>query len=302
MHRRNARFGYKKRLSAAILLSGALLLGASGCQPGQAEQSPEPETPTQAPISTPTQPTVAPVTPEAPEIFDAGAPSGGKADPESPKPEDPEASTEPEETEAPEPEETAPPADELPECGKVPQRDEPVDDSWFDDAAFLGNSLVDGFRLYSGLTNCDIFASTSMTVLGVDSLLSQMALNQYGKVYILLGINEIGFEPDYFGDIYSDMLDKIVAQQPDADIYIMGLSPVSAYKSSTDSVFTMDRVRSYNEELLALAEERGFYYIDLCEALAGEDGYLPSEVTTDGVHFAAGHYAIWRDYLKNHYM
>ncbi|MCD8255374.1 MAG: hypothetical protein LUC36_07540, partial [Oscillospiraceae bacterium] len=31
---------------------------------------------------------------------------------------------------------------------------ERVDDEWFDDAAFLGNSLVEGFRMFSGLTNC----------------------------------------------------------------------------------------------------------------------------------------------------
>lgn len=179
---------------------------------------------------------------------------------------------------------------------------ESVDDAWFSDAAFLGNSLVDGFRLFSGLTTCDVYAATSMTVLGADKLIEQMSAEQYGKVYILLGINEIGFDADYFKGIYADMLDAIREQQPDADIYIMSLTPVSEQKSTTDSTFSMDRIRLYNEKLLELAEEKSCYYIDLIEALADDTGYLPATATADGVHFAASHYQVWLEYLRTHHV
>ena len=203
-----------------------------------------------------------------------------------------------EETPDTEPLPTEPPA---PEYGLVALSDERVEDEWFSDAAFLGNSLVDGFRLFSGLTTCDYYAATSMTVLGAGGLISQMAAKQYGKVYILLGINEIGYDADVFKGQYGDMLDTIMEQQPDADIYIMGLSPVSEYKSTTDKTFTMTRVRLYNEKLLELAEEKNCYYIDLVEALADETGYLPANVTSDGVHFSAGHYQVWNEYLHTHH-
>ena len=68
----------------------------------------------------------------------------------------------------------------------------PADDAFFADAAFLGNSLIDGFQLYSGLTTSDYYCATSMTVAKSEELVSQMAQKQYGKVYLLLGINEIG--------------------------------------------------------------------------------------------------------------
>lgn len=185
--------------------------------------------------------------------------------------------------------------------GSAVPETEAADDEWFSDAAFLGNSLVDGFRLFSGLTTCDVYAATSMTVMGADSLIQEMAAKQYGKVYILLGINEIGYEADYFKEQYAAMLDKIIEQQPDADIYIMSLTPVSEYKSSTDSTFTMERVNLYNEKLLELAEEKGCYYIDLVDALADDNGYLPASVTTDGIHFSASHYQVWLDYLRTHH-
>ncbi len=184
--------------------------------------------------------------------------------------------------------------------GKVPAQDLPADDAFFDDAAFLGNSLVDGFRLYSGLKTCDVYASTSMTVLGAGDLVAQMPAGSYGKVYILLGINEIGYEADYFCQLYAGLLDKIEASQPEADIYIMSLTPVSQAKSA-GGTFTMERINEYNATLLQLAEDRGLWFIDLVEAMADETGYLPADVTTDGVHFTADEYLVWLDYLRTHY-
>lgn len=184
--------------------------------------------------------------------------------------------------------------------GKVPVQATPANDDFFDDAAFLGNSLVDGFRLYSGLKTCDVYASTSMTVLGASDLVAQMPFNSYGKVYILLGINEIGYETDYFCQLYAGLLDKIEASQPDADIYIMSLTPVSQAKSA-GGTFTMERINNYNVALLQLAENRGLWFIDLVEAMADETGYLPADVTTDGVHFTADEYLVWLAYLRTHY-
>jgi len=196
----------------------------------------------------------------------------------------------------------------------VPARDM-IGDDFFSDAAVIGNSLVDGFRLYSGLDTCDIFAATSLSVFGLDSARSfnlrgggagtvyeALASKSYGKVYILLGINEIGSNTASFIDTYAGMLDRIVALQPDADIYIMSLTPVSAAKSSSNSTFTKARVTEYNAALYELAKEKACFYIDLVEALGDEDGYLPARVSWDGVHFEASHYRVWADYLRTHYV
>lgn len=196
-------------------------------------------------------------------------------------------------TPTPTPEPTAPPT--------VLPASDPVDDEWFSDAAFLGNSLVDGFRLFSGLTTCDYYAATSMTIVSSTDMVNLMNQKQYGKIYILLGINEIGYEPEVFKGQYADLIERIREHQKDADIYIMGLSPVSEYRSTTDGLFNMTRVRLYNEQLLELAGEKGCYYIDLVEALSDETGYLPSAVTSDGIHFEAVHYQVWLDWLRTHH-
>ncbi|PKM74209.1 MAG: hypothetical protein CVU91_03960 [Firmicutes bacterium HGW-Firmicutes-16] len=189
-----------------------------------------------------------------------------------------------------------------------------VDDSYFADAAFMGNSLMDGFRLFSGLTTCDYYAATSMTVVGATSKacitldngnsgtpVDGLIQKPYGKIYILLGINEIGFDVQTFIDYYSPMLDTIIAAQPDCDIYIMGITPVSEAKSNSSSTFNMTRITEYNTALRQLAADKSCYYMDLVSALAGTDGFLPSSETTDGVHFSAKVYQTWLDYVKTHY-
>lgn len=185
---------------------------------------------------------------------------------------------------------------------QVPAQEAPAEDDYFADAAFIGNSLVDGFRMYSGLSVCDYYAATSKTVFTVDEYITQMSGKDYGKIYILLGINEIGYSMDRLMSAYGGVLDRLAADHPDALIYIMGISPVSANKDAAGGSFTMANVRRFNENLYELAQEKECYYIDLCDALAGEDGFLPANKTWDGIHFNASYYKVWLEYLQYHYI
>ena len=196
----------------------------------------------------------------------------------------------------------------------IPLRDEPADDEFFSDAAFMGNSLMNGFELYSGLTTPDYYTATSMSVIGATStycvaldngnsgtMVDGLTQKPYGKIYILLGINEISMNVDAFIESYGAMLDTIRAAQPDCDIYIMGISPVSAAKSSS-SEYNMTNINKFNEALYQLAADKGCYYMDLVGALADETGYLPASETPDGVHFSVKIYQIWLEYVRTHYI
>jgi hypothetical protein len=183
---------------------------------------------------------------------------------------------------------TPSPAVSTPSGGFYVMEQPAVDNSFFCDAAFVGNSLVEGLRMFSGITECDYYSATSMSVLGVASvnaiqlrngtygtILQGLAQDTYAKIYILLGINEIGMDVVSFSSAYGDVLDEFHEIQPDADIYIMSITPVSYYKSSTSDIFNMERIRTFNQALLDLAMVKGCYYLDLCSALAGPDG-LPA--------------------------
>lgn len=310
----------KTRLYFAILCAAALLLSACGAPAEKSASGSLPEN-----SSSVSEADVSASAPQVPSPEDSSAAASDETVPASSEDSSGEAAAPPEvPAEAPAAE-TAPeavppsgtdaPSDKpaadseptavkasSPVAGSVSAQAAATDLSYFDDAAFIGNSLVEGFRLYSGVKNCDYYSGTSMTIFGVGDYISQMSSKEYGKIYMLLGINEIGYNKDKLISAYSKVLDRLINDHPDALIYIMGVSPVTAKKEASSDVFTMDNIRAYNERLLQLAQDKNCCYIDLCDALAGEDGYLPADVSRDGVHFVAAEYKVWRDYLLLHYV
>lgn len=188
-----------------------------------------------------------------------------------------------------------------------------ADDAFFEDAAILGNSLVDGLKLFSDLKSINYYSGTGVSVISalnthdvllpsgqyitrLDSLLEE----SYSKIYIELGINEIGLDPDYFIDLYAELIDAIQLAEPEATIYIMALLPVTKAKSD-QGTFTMERVNTYNQRLYELADEKNCYYLDCCSPLQGPDGYLPAELAADGVHLTPNGYKAWEACIRTHY-
>lgn len=191
---------------------------------------------------------------------------------------------------------------------------EEMDDSFFENSAILGNSLVEGLRLYSNMKSLNYFSATSVSVYSATNkknrrlndgsygtLVEELCQKQHDKIYIELGINEIGNDVEYFIGLYNDMLDSIMASEPDADIYIISVLPVTKNKSNSGAVYNMTRVNLYNEALHALAAEKQCYYMDVCSAMLGDDGYLPSSWSGDGVHLHAKYYSVWENCMRTLY-
>lgn len=266
-----------------ITLLAASLLGLSACSDAEATL-PDP-TPTAAVTATPIP------TPEpTPEVVESKA------------------------TPTPEPEVTPTPEPTPEPFTPVLEERERVGDEFFADAAFFGNSLVDGLRYFGGIETGSFYAATSASVVNVElthnvevadgepiTLFQALTKNNHGKIYILLGINEISFEPSYFGELYGQLIDRIRECEPDAALYIMSLSPVTEECSEDSPLFNMERINTYNQVIYSLAEEKECYYVDLCEALAEEDGYLPEADSTDGIHLKREKYPQWAEYLRTHY-
>lgn len=189
-----------------------------------------------------------------------------------------------------------------------------MDDSFFENSAILGNSLVEGLRLYSNMKSITYFSDTSVSVVSatqtrtkrlkngqMGTLVQALCQDPHDKIYIELGINEIGSDVNYFIDIYGQMLDTIIAAQPDAEIYVLSVLPVTQKKSDSSTVFNMTRVNMYNEALYQLAADKQCHYMDVCSALQGDDGYLPSGWSGDGVHLHAQYYSVWENCMRTLY-
>ena len=194
------------------------------------------------------------------------------------------------------------------------QESEPVDDSYFDDVAFVGDSRTDGFRLYSGLERGTYFCVTGETVASATdmenwktedgrkiSLADAVAAADCGKIYLMLGINELGWNgTDIFRGHAENLLRRLQADHPDAEIVVQSLLPVSAEQDAKGSYVNNQRILAYNQVWMELAEETGCDYVNIAEAVTGEDGCLPAEMSFDGVHLIRAGCHAWLDFLRTH--
>lgn len=226
----------------------------------------------------------------------------------------------PSETEAPlETEQPTPPAEEEPETEAgydysmpVPES-EMVDESYFDDAIFIGDSRTEGLMMYTNLSNATFYTDKGLTVdtvftkqlVYIDggwySPIDALRHRDFKKVYVMFGINEAGWAySDIFTENYAKMIDAIKEINPNAIIYIQQIMPVTEHTSQTHRSIKMKKINEYNSILSQIAEEKQVYFIDTGTAVAGDDGYLPYEAASDGIHLKKPYCAIWLDYLKTH--
>ena len=131
--------------------------------------------------------------------------------------------------------------------------------------------------------------------------LEALGTKTYGKVYLLLGVNELGWYNDQrFYKAYGGLLDLVRDAQPDAQIYLQTLLPVTAEKSDSHAYLTNDKVETYNALIAELAAEKEVYLVDLHASFAGDDGALCPEESTDGVHLTKSAYQRWLEVLRTH--
>lgn len=197
----------------------------------------------------------------------------------------------------------------------APER-EAVDNSYFEDSAFVGDSRTDGFLIYSGIgcgknltsNGLSIFKlgeKKALTINGKEyTLLEALALEQYGKVYLSLGVNELGYYDDQgFYDSYCKAIDDIRAVQPNAVIYVQGLIPLNERviaQTSGRTYLTNEHLRVYNDLMRKAAQEKQVVYLDLYSAFVNENGELPAEASKDGVHLRSDWCKQWLTYLQTH--
>lgn len=185
-----------------------------------------------------------------------------------------------------------------------------VDMSYFSDALFVGDSRTDELKDYGNIEGADFFCETALNVfkllkkeidvkgVGKTSLENLLQKKSYGKIYLMLGINEIGYN---FNDVmknYQEIVDTIRKYQPDSILFICANLHVAKKRALQNPEFSKKNMDELNERMkeVALKEKKGFY-IDVNEIFDDEEGYLNAEYTGDNVHLYAKKYKLWVDWL-----
>ena len=191
-----------------------------------------------------------------------------------------------------------------------------VDETYFDDALFIGDSRVVGLRDYGKLNGHGTFyASEGMNIyrllssrfvevpgqrrkISVDEALQQ---NQFGKIYMMVGINELDIgTTERYVDTYRDVVARIRELQPDARIVIMSIMLVTKRRDGRGDFVSNAAIRERNDAIAQLADGEHVFYLDMNEAIVDDAGYMNAEYTSDGIHLKAKYVPLWTEFLKTH--
>ena len=135
----------------------------------------------------------------------------------------------------------------------------------------------------------------------VRTLEEALTERKFGKIYIMLGINELGRgTTESFFNVYADAVNRIRMLQPDAVIFIQGIMRVGEEKNNTDAIFNNTNINGRNQAISLMADNRTIFYLEVNDAVCDENGNLISEYTFDQIHLKAKYYQLWKDYLFAH--
>lgn len=190
---------------------------------------------------------------------------------------------------------------------------EPVDNSYFDDAVFIGDSRTEGLITNTGLSNTTAYTYKGLMVDTVFtkpvirrgenrvSVMDALKTTSFSKIYIMFGINENGWPyNDVFIHKYEEIIDAVREINPDAVIYVQEIMPVTNQMSATHSYIRNGKIAEFNRLLRQMAQEKQVYFIDTASAVAASDGSLPADAAFDGIHLKKDYCKKWLDYLKSH--
>lgn len=183
------------------------------------------------------------------------------------------------------------------------------------DTLFIGDSRTHGLSLYGKISDADFFAKTSLSSFSVLKDTSKVSINglgevtlkqllqkrQYKTVYIMLGINEIGYAMKNIVAKYEELISVVRQYQPDAVIVLQSTIHVRADKEKPANGVTNKNINTLNGYLEAMADGTTIRYLNVNTVFDDENGAMGKEYSNDGVHFYSKYYLLWRDFIAaNH--
>ena len=186
---------------------------------------------------------------------------------------------------------------------------QPKSDISMADALFIGDSRTVGLMEYAGIDGADYFCAVGMSVynihekpvsvpnVGKVTLTELLNSKKYGKIYIMLGINEVGYKFSSTVEKYSELIEFVKGKQSDAIIFIQANLHVTKSRSDSDKVVNNTAINVLNAELAKLADGKSKFYLDANILFDDKTGGLSSDKSNDNTHLYAKYYSEWGKWI-----
>lgn len=177
------------------------------------------------------------------------------------------------------------------------------------DALFIGDSRTVGLSEYGSFHDADFFCNVGMSIyniyndtlsvptVGKVALTELLTSKKYGKIYIMLGVNELGYNFDNTLEKYMEFISFIQKNQPEALIFIQANLHVTQNRSNNDTVVNNRAINRFNNALSNLANNKTSFYLDVNTMFDDTSGNLSSDKSEDDTHLYAKYYAQWGKWI-----
>ena len=168
---------------------------------------------------------------------------------------------------------------------------------------FLGNSITEmgNWKKATGDTTVINRGIGGDNTYGVLNRLKDITDRQPSKVFLLIGINDIGKDiPDaVIAANVLKIVKEIHAKCPRTQIYVESVLPVNSTLNNFPQHYDKgEHILALNKLLLANAAAGNYIYIDIFHLFADADGRLKAEYTYEGLHLKPPAYDIWVSNLR----
>jgi len=191
-----------------------------------------------------------------------------------------------------------------------PETTEATFEYHFEDTLFIGDSRTVGLKEYADLGEADVFATSGMSVYkvfdtrvqvdgkGKLTLEELLTGRNYKRIYLMLGINELGYEFERSIRKYRSVVEQIESLQPDAELYLEANLHVTKKKSESDAVYNNRNIDRFNQYIKDLTDGTGRIFLDVNERFDDGNGNLSPDYTADDAHVMGKYYAIWAEWIR----
>jgi len=194
---------------------------------------------------------------------------------------------------------------------EVPSTVSPGTNETFSDTLFIGDSRTVGLFEYGDLGQAEVFANSGMSVFNLfqtqvtlkngtkQSLDEVLSSNRYSSIYLMLGINELGYEEQSILRQYRAVVEQIRAKQPQASLILEANLHVTREKAAKSDIYNNRKIDALNKAIETIAEETGCRYLDVNSLFDDETGNLSANYSTDGSHILGKYYSVWVDWIRS---
>ncbi len=182
-------------------------------------------------------------------------------------------------------------------------------EEFFSDALFIGDSRTVGLMEYAGLDTADFFATSGMSTfqvlteevsvpnVGKMTLTTLFEQKSYGKIFLMLGINELGYNFSSVVSQYGKVVDFVRQMQPQATLYVCANLHLTSSRSDSDDIYNNENINRLNAEIAAMADNENIFYLDVNPLFDDENGALNAQYSADDTHPYGKYYAQWGQWI-----